>query len=115
MQMKYAKKVSRIGNLAHVFALPLQFCSQHPALLPSRPRGHLLAVSDSDAGREALAAGKKAVGGVIERNALDLKPCGSPGGPPKGAPNILLNLTDDVGFGAPRTFGGLIRRRPSID
>ncbi|HUA35221.1 MAG TPA: sulfatase-like hydrolase/transferase [Candidatus Binataceae bacterium] len=27
---------------------------------------------------------------------------------PKGAPNILLILTDDVGFGASRTFGGPI-------
>jgi arylsulfatase A-like enzyme len=27
---------------------------------------------------------------------------------PKGAPNILLNLTDDVGFAASSTFGGVI-------
>ena len=27
-------------------------------------------------------------------------------GAPKGAPNVLLILTDDVGFGASRTFGG---------
>ena len=27
---------------------------------------------------------------------------------PKGAPNVLLILTDDVGFGAPSTFGGAI-------
>src|SRR5262249_58719750 len=25
--------------------------------------------------------------------------------PPQGAPNILLIMTDDVGFGAPSTFG----------
>src|SRR5258708_20090512 len=25
--------------------------------------------------------------------------------PPKGAPNVLLIMTDDVGFGAPGTFG----------
>jgi hypothetical protein len=34
--------------------------------------------------------------------------------PPKGAPNILLILTDDVGFGAPSTFGGVIPT-PSMD
>ncbi len=34
--------------------------------------------------------------------------------PPKGAPNILLILTDDVGFGAPSTFGGLIPT-PALD
>ena len=27
--------------------------------------------------------------------------------PPKGAPNVLLIMTDDVGFGAPSTFGGV--------
>jgi arylsulfatase len=34
--------------------------------------------------------------------------------PPKGAPNILLIMTDDVGFGAPSTFGGVIPT-PSLD
>src|SRR5262249_52392674 len=34
--------------------------------------------------------------------------------PPKGAPNILLIMTDDVGFGAPSTFGGVIPT-PSMD
>lgn len=27
---------------------------------------------------------------------------------PKGAPNVLLIMTDDVGFGATQTFGGAI-------
>jgi arylsulfatase len=34
--------------------------------------------------------------------------------PPKGAPNILLIMTDDVGFGAPSTFGGVIPT-PNMD
>jgi arylsulfatase A-like enzyme len=34
--------------------------------------------------------------------------------PPKGAPNIVLILTDDVGFGAPSTFGGVIPT-PTLD
>jgi arylsulfatase A-like enzyme len=34
--------------------------------------------------------------------------------PPKGAPNILLILTDDVGFSAPSTFGGVIPT-PTLD
>lgn len=33
---------------------------------------------------------------------------------PKGAPNILLILTDDVGFGASTTFGGPIPT-PTMD
>src|SRR5271170_3155323 len=28
--------------------------------------------------------------------------------PPKGAPNILLIMTDDQGYGVPGTFGGVI-------
>ena len=34
--------------------------------------------------------------------------------PSKGAPNILLIMTDDVGFAAPSTFGGVIPT-PSLD
>src|SRR5258705_13043123 len=34
--------------------------------------------------------------------------------PPKGAPNVLLILTDDVGFAAPSTFGGVIPT-PALD
>jgi hypothetical protein len=34
--------------------------------------------------------------------------------PPKSAPNILLIMTDDVGFGAPATFGGVIPT-PTLD
>ena len=34
--------------------------------------------------------------------------------PPQGAPNILLIMTDDVGFAAPSTFGGVIPT-PTLD
>ena len=34
--------------------------------------------------------------------------------PPAGAPNVLLILTDDVGFAAPSTFGGVIPT-PTLD
>jgi arylsulfatase len=34
--------------------------------------------------------------------------------PPEGAPNILLIMTDDVGFSAPSTFGGVIPT-PALD
>ena len=34
--------------------------------------------------------------------------------PPKGAPNVLLIMTDDVGFAAPSTFGGVIPT-PTLD
>ena len=34
--------------------------------------------------------------------------------PPKGAPNVLLIMTDDVGYSAPSTFGGVIPT-PALD
>jgi hypothetical protein len=54
-------------------------------------------------------------GGVIEENALQSKAWWAPRVvPPKGAPNILLIMTDDCGFGAPSTFGGVIPT-PALD
>jgi arylsulfatase len=45
--------------------------------------------------------------GKIERLAKDSIPDFPKGAePPKGAPNVLLIMTDDVGFGASSTFGG---------
>ena len=53
--------------------------------------------------------------GQIELNAAQSKP-GWPARvvPPKGAPNIVLIMTDDVGFSAPSTFGGVIPT-PTLD
>jgi arylsulfatase A-like enzyme len=54
-------------------------------------------------------------GGVIKDSALDSKPCWPPRVvPPKGAPNILLIMTDDQGYGVPGTFGGVIPT-PALD
>ena len=54
-------------------------------------------------------------GGVIKENAAQAKPWWAPRVvPPKGAPNVLLIMTDDVGFGAPSTFGGVIPT-PALD
>ena len=54
-------------------------------------------------------------GGKTERNALQSKAWWPPRVvPPKGAPNILLIMTDDTGFGAASTFGGVIPT-PALD
>jgi arylsulfatase len=53
--------------------------------------------------------------GTINLNAYQSKPYWAPRVvPPKGAPNVLLIMTDDVGFGAPSTFGGVIPT-PALD
>src|SRR5262245_22104818 len=48
-------------------------------------------------------------GGKIERNAAQSTPYWPPRVvPPEGAPNVLLIMTDDTGFGVSSTFGGVI-------
>lgn len=54
-------------------------------------------------------------GGVIKDDALSSKYWWAPRiVPPKDAPNILLIITDDSGFGVPSTFGGVIPT-PAMD
>jgi arylsulfatase A-like enzyme len=54
-------------------------------------------------------------GGVINEEASESTPWWPPRiVPPKGAPNVLLIMTDDQGFGAPSTFGGVIPT-PTMD
>jgi arylsulfatase len=54
-------------------------------------------------------------GGVIKDDALQSKPWWAPRiVPPKQAPNVLLIITDDAGFGVPSTFGGVIPT-PTMD
>ena len=53
--------------------------------------------------------------GVIKRDARESKPCWQPRiVPPKGAPNVLLIMTDDAGFGVSSAFGGVIPT-PALD
>jgi arylsulfatase len=54
-------------------------------------------------------------GGKINLSAVDSKPGWPPTVvPPKGAPNVLLIMTDDQGYGITSTFGGVIPT-PSMD
>jgi hypothetical protein len=54
-------------------------------------------------------------GGEIKQTAAESKPWWPPRVvPPKGAPNVLLILLDDAGYGSESTFGGTIPT-PSMD
>jgi arylsulfatase len=54
-------------------------------------------------------------GGKIERNAAESTPYWPMRVvPPKGAPNVLLIMTDDTGFGVTSTFGGVVPT-PTLD
>ena len=57
----------------------------------------------------------KKFGGKIERNVADSAPYWPPRVvPPEEAPNILLIITDDAGYGVSSTFGGVIPT-PTMD
>jgi len=62
-----------------------------------------------------LPAPQPKFGGVIKDGALQSTPWWAPRiVPPAGAPNVLLIITDDAGFGVPSTFGGVIPT-PAMD
>ncbi len=62
-----------------------------------------------------LPAPEPKFGGVIKNGALQSKPWWAPRiVPPQDAPNVLLIITDDAGFGVPSTFGGVIPT-PTMD
>ena len=62
-----------------------------------------------------LPAPPQKFGGVIKDTAQQSKPYWPARiVPPKGAPNVLLIMTDDSGYGVPSTFGGVIPT-PALD
>jgi len=64
---------------------------------------------------KVLPAPELPFGGVIKDDALQSTPWWAPRvTPPEGAPNVLLIITDDAGFGVPSTFGGVIPT-PTMD
>ena len=64
---------------------------------------------------EQIPAPPAKFGGVIKDTAPRSKPYWSPRiKPGKGAPNVLLIMTDDAGFAVPSTFGGVIPT-PALD
>ncbi len=66
----------------------------------------------SDVDRSSLPIRRKTFEGVVNRTLDGSQPdwnlIGHPA-PPEGAPNVLLVLIDDAGFGNPSTFGGPIQ------
>jgi arylsulfatase len=90
--------------------LPILLFSWVPTVLSQQVAGQLGSPSATTTidGKQ-LPAPDPPFGGVIKEDALESKYWWAPRVvPPKEAPNILLIITDDAGFGVPSTFGGVI-------
>ena len=103
-------RVAALQVIAVVFlGLPASALAQQVYGTPGSP-----AATMSIDGQQLPAPPQK-FGGTIAPNAFQAKPYWPARiVPPKGAPNVLLIITDDVGFGAPSTFGGVIPT-PALD
>ena len=97
--------------VALVFVLTAQFgaAQEHAACPPGSP----CATTTIDG--KQLPPPPQKFEGKISRNAAESKPYWPARVvPPKGAPNVLLIMTDDTGFGVTSTFGGVIPT-PTLD
>jgi len=95
-------------SLALLFTAPAVFAQPAPGA-PGSPSG-----TTSIDGKQIPAPPPK-FGGKIQRNAAQSTPWWAPRiVPPKGAPNVLLIMTDDAGYGVSSTFGGVIPT-PALD
>ena len=95
------------GKAIALAALLVVCITSASAQQPACPPGSACATTTID-GRY-LPAPPPPFKGDIELNALQSKAYWPPRVvPPKDAPNVLLIMTDDVGFAAPSTFGGVI-------
>ena len=96
-------------SAAMILAAPVVASAQQITGTPGSP-----SATTSLSGKQLPAPDPK-FGGVIKDGALQSKPWWAPRVvPPKGAPNVLLIITDDAGFGVPSTFGGVIPT-PTMD
>ncbi len=105
-----ARSVMRLLAIAMIAALIISLISAAFAQSTSPP-------SDAswELDRQTLPIRLKEFDGVVRRNAADSEPDFPPlVRAPKGAPNVLVIMSDDVGFGATSTFGGSIET-PTFD
>ncbi len=85
------------------------------ALMPLLLSWAFVLTGCAKSGQSILPRAEEKFAGTIERTVKDSKPdFPKPTEAPKGAPNVLLIMTDDVGFGASSPFGGPIPT-PTLD
>ncbi len=109
--MKFLEKLS-VGTLTLLAAVTMGSSMGHAQQTTGTP-GSPDATTTIDG--KQLPPPPPKFGGVIEESAKNSKPWWPPRiVPPQGAPNVLLIMTDDQGYGVSGTFGGVIPT-PALD
>ena len=109
---KTLKELAPRGLLAAALLLPLTALTAHAQGNTGTPGSPS---ATTTIGGQQLPPPPPPFGGKIERNAAQSTPYWPARVvPPKGAPNVLLIMTDDTGFGVSSTFGGVIPT-PNLD
>jgi len=107
--MKRILVVLSVGLLLGVMQIPNAVAQQQINDVPGSPSATTTIPGDQ------LPAPPEKFGGKIERDATKSTPYWPARiVPPKGAPNVLLIITDDAGYGVAGTFGGVIPT-PALD
>ena len=107
--MKTSPAIALATSSAALLFTPALSLAQQAAPAPGSPSATITIPGNQ------LPRPDPAFGGVINQKASDSKPWWAPRVvPPKKAPNVLLIMTDDCGFGAPATFGGIVPT-PALD
>ncbi len=102
-------QVARMAALVTAFVTAGRLAAQEVASQPGSP------MATTSINGQQLPPQPQKFGGRIERNATRSKPWWPARVvPPKDAPNILLIMTDDTGFGVTSTFGGVVPT-PTLD
>jgi len=105
--------INRIASFAWGLVIILSTVTLAPAQQVAAVPGSPNATTTIDGRR--LPPPPPAFGGIIRESAKQSKPWWPPRvAPPKDAPNVLLIMLDDAGYGAEGTFGGVIPT-PSLD
>ena len=109
--MKFLEKLS-VGTLTLLAAVTMGSSMGHAQQTTGTP-GSPDATTTIDG--KQLPPPPPKFGGVIKESAKNSKPWWPPRiVPPQGAPNVLLIMTDDQGYGVSGTFGGVIPT-PALD
>jgi len=109
---KLSSRVALRGLITTSLLLSLMAITAHAQQTTGTPGS---ASATTTIGGQQLPPPPPKFGGKIERNAAQSTPYWPARVvPPKGAPNVLLIMTDDTGFGVSSTFGGVIPT-PNLD